>query len=152
MASDLDILGRLCLAAVLGGLLGAERELGGQDAGFRTHLLLSLGAGLFGAASVEGFAAYIESSSSTNVQVDVTRVASYVAAGIGFLGGGAITKEGHTVRGITTAASIWTTAAVGLSAGIGFWVGATATTAIALFALAGLRPVSAALHRRANPE
>jgi putative Mg2+ transporter-C (MgtC) family protein len=144
----LDLVGRLVLAAVLGGLLGAERELDGQDAGFRTHVLLALGAGLFGAVSVGAFAGFIEESGETNVRVDVTRVASYVAAGIGFIGGGAILKHRGTIRGITTATSLWTTAAVGLAAGLGFWVGALATTALALTALRALQPLSNWLQRR----
>lgn len=144
----LDLLGRLVLAALLGGLLGAERELDGQDAGFRTHLLLALGAGLFGAVSVGAFDGFIDDSGDTNVRVDVTRVASYVAAGIGFIGGGAILKHRGTITGVTTATSLWTTAAVGLAAGLGFWLGALATAALALIALWALQPFSAWLQRR----
>jgi putative Mg2+ transporter-C (MgtC) family protein len=145
-----DLIGRLLLAALLGGLLGAERELDGQDAGFRTHVLLALGAALFGAVSVGAFDDFVASSSDTNVRVDVTRVASYVAAGIGFLGGGAILKHRGTITGITTAASLWTTAAVGLAAGLGFWVGALTTALLAFLALRVLKPLSKWLEHRAG--
>jgi putative Mg2+ transporter-C (MgtC) family protein len=148
-ASDVDeveIVGRLVLAALLGALLGAERELDGQDAGFRTHVMLALGAALFGAISVAGFDDVVDA----DTRFDPSRVASYVAAGIGFLGGGAIIKHAGSVHGMTTAASIWTTAAVGLAAGIGFLVGAVATTILSLFVLRGLKPVSHRIGRLAD--
>ena len=148
--TSIEIVGRLLLAALLGGILGIERELDGQDAGFRTHLLLALGAALFGAISVGAFTDFA-TRSPTNVQVDVTRVASYVAAGIGFIGGGAILKDRGTITGITTATSLWTGAAVGLAAGLGFWVGAVATAVIALAALRGLKPLSNWLQRHGSP-
>jgi putative Mg2+ transporter-C (MgtC) family protein len=146
---------RLGAGALLGALVGLERESAGQDAGFRTHLLLALGAALFGVMSVGAFDEFIvdsrsDADASTNVQVDVTRIASYVAAGIGFLGGGAILKHGGAVRGITTAASIWAAAAIGLAAGLGFWPGAVTGTAVALVALAVLKPLSDRINRRSN--
>jgi putative Mg2+ transporter-C (MgtC) family protein len=144
MTADLiwyEIAGRLALAAVLGALVGIERESAGQDAGFRTHLLLSLGAALFAAVSVGGFDSFI-TDEPTNAQVDLSRIASYVAAGVGFIGGGVILKHAGSVRGITTAASLWTAAAIGLAAGVGFWVGAVTATAVALLALAVLKPLS----------
>lgn len=153
MIADLtwwEIVLRLLVAAVLGGIVGIERESAGQDAGFRTHLLLSLGAATFGVISVGAFDDFIASSSATNVRVDVTRVASYVAAGIGFIGGGAILKHAGAVRGITTAASIWTAAAIGLAAGLGLWVAAATGTVIAVAALALLRPLSKWLGRRSR--
>ena len=133
---------RLLAAAGLGGLLGLERELDGQDAGFRTHMLLSLGAALFGVVSVGAFDMFITERSRTNVTVDVTRIASYVAAGVGFIGGGAIIKHAGVVKGVTTAASLWATAAIGLSSGLGFLQGAVVATGVALVALALLQPVS----------
>lgn len=145
-----DIVLRLSVAAVLGAVVGLERESSGQDAGFRTHLLLSLGAALFGVVSVGAFDAFI-TDARTNVQVDVTRIASYVAAGVGFIGGGAILKHAGAVRGITTATSLWTAAAVGLAAGLGFWIGAVAATALALVALAALKPLSDWIGRRSHP-
>lgn len=136
-----DILGRLALAAFLGALVGVERESSGQDAGFRTHLLLALGAALFGIISVGAFDQFI-TDDPTNVRFDPTRLASYVVAGVGFIGGGVIIKHAGTVRGITTAASLWAAAAIGLAAGVGFWIGAVSTVIIAIVALAGLRPLS----------
>lgn len=154
MPADLmwyEVVLRLAAGAVLAGLVGIEREWAGQDAGFRTHLLLGLGAAVFGVVSVGAFDDFIVSSaSSTNVRVDVTRIASYVAAGVGFIGGGAILKHAGAVRGITTAASIWAAAAIGLSAGLGMWSATGAATAIAILALALLRPVSKWIGRRAR--
>jgi putative Mg2+ transporter-C (MgtC) family protein len=153
MTADLlwyEIVGRLAVAAVLGALVGVERESAGQDAGFRTHLLLSLGAALFAIVSIGGFDAFV-TDTTTNVQVDVTRIASYVAAGVGFIGGGVILKHAGAVRGITTAASLWTAAAIGLAAGVGFWIGAVAATAISLLALALLKPLSKWIAERASP-
>ncbi len=140
---------RLGVGALLGALVGIERESSGQDAGLRTHLLLALGAALFGAMSVGAFDDFV-GRPDTNVRVDVTRIASYVAAGVGFLGGGAILKHAGTVRGITTASSVWAAAAIGLSAGLGFWPGAVVGTVIALLALSALKPLSDLVERRAN--
>lgn len=137
--SDLEVAGRLAAAVGLGGLIGAERELAHQDAGLRTHIAVALGAALFGVISVHGFDAYIQPRADSNYQVDLTRVASQVVVGIGFLGGGAILKHGASVRGLTTAASLWVTAAVGLSAGVGSLVAATIATAALLLSLLGLR-------------
>lgn len=136
-----DIVGRLALAVVLGGVLGLEREYSGQDAGFRTHVLVVLGSALFGLMSVGGFDAFIAERATTNVAVDVTRLAAYVAPGIGFIGGGAILKYGGRVTGITTAASLWSAAAIGVAAGVGVWFAAVAAAALSLLALA-LQPVS----------
>lgn len=145
-----EIVGRLSLAAVLGAVVGFERESAGQDAGLRTHLLLALGAGVFGVVSVGAFDAFI-TDTATNARVDVTRIASYVAAGVGFIGGGVILKHAGAVRGITTATSLWTAAAVGLAAGVGFWVGAVTATVLALVALAVLKPLSDWIGRRSYP-
>ncbi|GIU88481.1 MAG: hypothetical protein KatS3mg009_2996 [Acidimicrobiia bacterium] len=145
--SALEIVGRLLLAAALGACIGAERELDGQDAGLRTHLMLSLGAGLFGIVSVGAWDEFAGRTADTNFRVDVTRVASYVAAGIGFLGGGAILKQAGGVRGLTTAASLWVAAAAGLAAGVGLWVAAVTATGAALLSLALLRPVRDVVRR-----
>ena len=144
----LDTALRLGLAALLGGAIGLEREYDGQDAGFRTHLLVVVGAALFGLISVAGFDDFFASNrASTNVNLDVTRIASYVAPGIGFIGGGAILKYGGRVAGVTTAASLWSAAAVGLAVGVGFWEGAVITTVIVLLALEALAPVSSFANR-----
>lgn len=139
---------RLVVGAVLGGVVGIEREFAGQDAGFRTHLLLGLGSALFGAVSVGAFDEFVAERATTNVNVDITRIASYVAPGVGFIGGGAILKHRGSVRGITTATSLWSAAAIGLASGVGFWIPAAVTTAIALIALAALKPLSNWIDRK----
>lgn len=137
-----EIVGRLGLAALLGAVLGLEREFDGNFAGLRTHLLLTLGAALFAVVSVAGFDSLVTQRNATNVTVDVTRIAAYIAPGVGFIGGGAILKANGRVRGLTTAATLWTAAGIGVAAGVGFWVGAVAATVIALFALEVLQPLS----------
>jgi len=105
------------VAAALGATVGLERELGTQPAGLRTHMLVSIGAALFTLAGTE----FLRGG-------DPTRVAAQVVTGVGFLGGGAILREGATVRGLTTAASLWVTAAIGLAVGLRLWLAAVATT------------------------
>jgi putative Mg2+ transporter-C (MgtC) family protein len=141
---------RLVLAAVLGGMLGLEREYDGQDAGFRTHVMLVLGTALFSVVSVGAFHDFVAPRNSTNVVVDVTRIAAYVAPGVGFIGGGAIIKHRGRVSGLTTAATLWTGAAIGVASGLGAWQAAVATTLIALIALEGLQPLSKAVDRVAE--
>jgi len=137
--TNADVVLRIALAALLGGLVGLEREVSHQRAGLRTHITVALGAALFGVLSVHGFDAYVQPRGDSNYQVDVTRVASQVVVGVGFLGAGAILKEGATVRGLTTAASLWATAAIGLAVGLGSFVAGTVTTAALLGSLVGLR-------------
>jgi putative Mg2+ transporter-C (MgtC) family protein len=139
--SEGDVLIRILIASVLGGVVGVERELRDQPAGFRTHILVALGACLFTLVGAFGFQGLTGDQPVAAVNADVTRVASQVVVGIGFLGGGTILRHGATVRGLTTAASLWVTAAIGLAIGMGFYLGATATTLIAVVALAGLKPV-----------
>jgi putative Mg2+ transporter-C (MgtC) family protein len=136
-----DVLLRLAFAAAVGALLGLEREIDGHEAGLRTHLLLALGAAVFGVTSIGAFDSFATDGPS-NVQVDVTRIASYVAAGVGFIGGGVILKHAGMVTGITTATSLWCAAAVGLAAGLGYWPAALGGSVVALFALAGLKPLN----------
>jgi putative Mg2+ transporter-C (MgtC) family protein len=138
------LIGRIVLAAVLGGLIGFEREFREQPAGLRTHLLVSLGAGLFTMAGAYGVAGFVGSG---GVSFDPTRIAAQVVTGIGFLGAGAILSHGLTVRGLTTAAALWVTAAIGLAVGLGYLWGATITTLATLVALVGLKPVEAKLIR-----
>jgi putative Mg2+ transporter-C (MgtC) family protein len=144
---DGEMILRVVLAVVLGGAIGIEREINAQPAGFRTHVVLCLGAVLFGLISVHGYAGAV-SHNITNVRVDVTRVASQVVVGVGFLGGGAILKEGGSVRGLTTAASLWVTAAIGLALGIGYYTPAVAVTVATLLSLVGLRVVRRWVRRR----
>ena len=138
--SNMELIGRLLIAAVLGAAVGAEREIDGQDAGVRTHLMLALGAALFGLISVGAWDHFAATTNATNYRVDVTRVASYVAAGIGFIGAGTIIKHAGGVRGLTTAASLWVVAAVGLACGVGFLVPAVTATVVALLSLFALKP------------
>src|SRR6478672_10123790 len=134
----LDVLFRLAAAAGLGGLIGLERELDEKAAGLRTHMLVAIGAALFTMVGAYGF----EDFSQRNV--DPTRIAAQVVTGIGFLGAGLIFRQGFTVRGLTTAASLWLVAAVGMAAGAGFWKGAVLVTAAALISL---RPLEWAKER-----
>lgn len=147
--AEWEIATRLAVACLLGGALGVERETQGREAGLRTHMLLSLGAALFALASVSGFDSFIASESST-VRFDPGRVASYVAAGVGFIGGGAILKRDDRVRGLTTAASLWVAAAIGVMCGLGLWIAPAVATGLALVSLAILRPISKWFDRRAD--
>ncbi|WP_143528734.1 MgtC/SapB family protein [Rubrobacter xylanophilus] len=139
--SQLEVVARLLAAMVLCGLIGLERELRDQPAGFRTHILLGLGAALFTLVSAYGFKEFTELAleAGGGVQFDPTRIAAQIVTGIGFLGAGAILRQGLDVRGLTTAASLWAAAAVGTAAGAGYFFGAAATTAIVLAALYLLR-------------
>jgi len=134
---------RLALAGVLGGLIGLERELREREAGLRTHLLVSVGAALFTIAGAYGFG---------SARVDPTRIAAQIVTGIGFLGAGAIIRQGFSVRGLTTAATLWVVAAVGLASGAGYYSGAVITTALVLLALWPLRIAAYHMLRRFRPE
>jgi putative Mg2+ transporter-C (MgtC) family protein len=127
--SDLEMLGRLALATLLGGLIGLEREMHGQPAGLRTHMVVSLGACLVMMVSV-----YMWREVDPQ-RADPGRIAAQVVTGIGFLGAGAILRFGMSVKGLTTAACLWTAAAIGLAAGVGYWKAAAATTLLTLVAI-----------------
>lgn len=139
---------RVFLAVGLGAALGIEREIDNQPAGFRTHILVCLGAALFGLISIHAFAPFEATRNSTDVQIDVTRVASQVVVGVGFLGGGAILKYGASIRGLTTAASMWVAAAIGLAVGVGYYWAAVAVTVAALVSLTGFRQLRSWIRRR----
>ena len=142
---------RLALAAVLGGLIGVERELREREAGLRTHLLVSVGSALFTIVSAYGFEEFLESGEAV-VRADPTRIAAQIVTGIGFLGAGAIIRQGFSVRGLTTAATLWVVAAVGLAAGAGYYSAAVITTALVLVALWPLRIIAYQLLHRFRPE
>ncbi|MBC5638521.1 MgtC/SapB family protein [Ornithinibacillus sp. BX22] len=127
------IIARVLIALVLSGLIGFERELKNHSAGFRTHILVGVGACLMMLLSLFGFEAYIEKYN--NVQFDPARIPSYVISGIGFLGAGTIMVYGGTIRGLTTAASIWAVAGLGLVVGAGMYAVAVFTTLIILLSL-----------------
>ena len=139
MLTDLELLGRLLLAAVLGGAIGAERELKDQAAGLRTHMLLTIGACLFTLVSAYGFGG--------GIGTDPSRLAAQIVTGIGFLGGGAIVRHGLTVKGLTTAASIWATSSVGVAIGAGSYVLGIGGAVLVVGTLFGLRRVSTLLQR-----
>jgi putative Mg2+ transporter-C (MgtC) family protein len=128
---DWEAVGRLAIAAGLGAAVGVERELREREAGIRTHLLVSLGACLFTIVGAYGFHDFSG--------VDPTRIAAQIVTGIGFLGAGAIIREGISVRGLTTAASLWIVAAIGMASGAGYYWPAVAGTALTIFALWPLR-------------
>ncbi len=134
---EIDAVIRMVAAALFGSLIGMEREHQGRSAGFRTQLLVALGAALTMIVSLtfaEVFADRVDSALS----VDPARVAYGVMTGIGFLGAGSIIRRGPSVQGITTAASLWCTAAVGLACGFGLYIISAAATLIAIAALWGL--------------
>ena len=108
-----DALLRLIVAAVLGGAVGLEREWREREAGFRTHLLVSVGSALFTIVSAYGFREFLTSGDNV-IRADPTRIAAQIVTGIGFLGAGAIIRQGLSVRGLTTAATLWLVAAIGL--------------------------------------
>lgn len=147
LALQLDLSLRLIVAAALGAAVGAEREIHGHPAGMRTHMLVALGAGLFTVLSIHGFGQ--DAAGST---VDPTRIAAQIVSGIGFLGAGAILKDGVVIRGLTTAASLWATAAVGTAAGAGEYVIATVAAVVILVSLWPLNAVAERLHGSAEPE
>lgn len=124
MAAELELVLRIAVALVLGAAVGWERELQRQPAGFRTHALVALGASLFTVISAHAFG-----------EGDPARIAAQVVTGVGFLGAGSILREGGDIRGLTTAASIWAVAAVGMAAGAGLYVLAVAGAALIVFAL-----------------
>ena len=128
---ELEVIINLCLALVLGGLIGFFREKEGKVAGLRTHILVCVGAALAMAISLH--------MGRLSPSADPSRIAEGVVAGIGFLGAGAIIQAGASVRGLTTAASIWGSAVIGLAVGSGFYTGAITATLITLFALQVLR-------------
>lgn len=137
--STQEILIRLLIASLLGAIVGLERERrSAWAAGLRTHMLVCLGAALFMITSAAGFADVLPLQ---HVVLDPSRVAAQVASGIGFLGAGTIIFRRRIVHGLTTAASIWSVAAVGLAVGGGLYVAACGATSIVVAILAGLRPL-----------
>ena len=135
---DITVFWRLLIAFGLGFVLGLERELRGQHAGLRTHILVCLGACLFTLCSVY-VALPLVGDTTNEARADIGRIASQIVVGISFLGGGAILRHDTQIKGLTTAANLWLTASVGLSCGLGFTLAALFTVGLALFALVGLR-------------
>ncbi len=139
------MIGRLLVAAVLGGMVGFERERLLWAAGLRTHMLVCIGSCLIIIVSAYGFNDVL---GEKNVVLDPSRIAAQVVSGVGFLGAGTILFRGEAVKGLTTAASLWAVAGIGLAAGSGLYVAATAGTIIILAVLAGIKPLEERYRRR----
>jgi putative Mg2+ transporter-C (MgtC) family protein len=131
--SDLEIVVKLLIACFFGGIIGYLREKEKKSAGLRTHIIVCMGAALFTIVSI-----YMTRFGGA---VDPSRIASTVVMGIGFIGGGAIMREGGSVRGLTTASSIWVVAAIGIAIGVGLYVGAITATILAVLVLQTLSVV-----------
>ena len=143
------VLLRLVIAAGLGGAIGFERELRERQAGLRTHLVVCVGSALFTLVSAYGFENFF---TATGTRIDPTRIAAQIVSGIGFLGAGAIIRQGLSVRGLTTAATLWLVAAIGMAAGAGYYSGALIATVGALLTLGPLRIVAYKIIRRYRPD
>ena len=137
----LTILGHLLVALVAGALIGFERSYQGRPAGFRTHTLVCMASAVLMILAVYQSAWF--HASAEIIRIDPTRMAQGIMTGIGFLGAGVIVKEGASVRGLTTAASIWTTAAIGILAGVGFYFPVIVVTALTLGTLSMFRWIEA---------
>jgi putative Mg2+ transporter-C (MgtC) family protein len=140
------VLLRLAAAAGLGAAVGVEREMRDREAGVRTHLLVALGAALFTVVSAYGFREF----GSGNV--DPTRIAAQIVTGIGFLGAGAIIREGLSVRGLTTAGSLWVVAGVGMACGAGYYWPAVVAAGLTILALWPLRIFAFRALEQVRPE
>lgn len=130
MLTDMQITMRLILSVLLSGLIGFERQIHRRTAGLRTHILVCLGSCLIMLTSLYIFDIY-----SSKVDLDPTRIAAGVITGIGFLGAGTIIREREGVRGLTTAASLWVVAGIGLAIGCGFYIASFITSALTLMVL-----------------
>ncbi len=140
---------RLLIVVVLAGAIGLERELRDQEAGLRTHMLVGLGAALFIIVGVYSWAE-LDFGNQVGIVLDPSRVVAYVVTGIGFLGAGTIIKHGTNIKGLTTAASLWVVAAIGVAVGAGDYALGVIATAIVLLSLWPLRIIANALGIRAK--
>lgn len=138
MLSNVELISRLVLSAALGSVIGFERERLSWAAGLRTHMLVCVGSTLLMIVSAFGFADVL---GSEHIVLDPSRIAAQVVSGIGFLGAGSILLRGEIVRGLTTAASLWSVAAIGLAVGGGLYTASIAATIIILIILAGIKPL-----------
>ncbi len=136
-----ETLARLALAALLGGLIGIEREFREHEAGLRTHTLVAVGAGLFTIVSAFGFHDVLAHQTTVVARLDPSRISAQIVSGIGFLGAGAIIRQGLTIRGLTTAATLWAVAAIGMAEGAGAYSAGIIATVIVLFMLWPMRIV-----------
>ncbi len=143
MIGTLELALRLIMAAILGGIIGFEREISNRPAGFRTHILVTLGSCLIMILSAYGFYGLGPDGAGG----EPARLAAQVVSGIGFLGAGTILREGTNVRGLTTAASIWISGGIGLAIGLGYYAAASLTTFLALFSLMGLKALEGRIYK-----
>lgn len=144
-ALDWTLILRLLIAALLGSIVGIERERKAWAPGLRTHMLVCVGACLFMIVSAFGFGDVL---GARNIILDPSRIAAQVVSGIGFLGAGAILLRGEVVRGLTTAASLWSVAAIGLAVGGGLYAEAMAATVVIIVILAGIKPLEERFQQR----
>lgn len=138
MLGNAEMVARLVLAGAMGSVIGFERERLLWAAGLRTHMLVCVGACLFMIVSAFGFSDVL---GQKNVTLDPSRIAAQVVSGIGFLGAGTILLRGEVVKGLTTAASLWAVAAIGLAVGGGLYVAGIAATILVVGILAGVKPI-----------
>ncbi len=143
MPSLLEIFIRIGMAAILAGLVGFERETSKHPAGLRTHILVSVASALVMISNIYGFELF-----NYKTSMDPMRLGAQVISGIGFLGAGTIIKEGPTVKGLTTAASLWSVACIGLACGLGFFSGGIFATVFVLLALVILNKIEAIINKR----
>ena len=144
MISNWEMIQRLLVASVLGGAIGFERERLLWAAGLRTHMLVCIGSCLIIIVSAYGFRDVI----GPGIVLDPSRIAAQVVSGVGFLGAGTILFRGEAVKGLTTAASLWAVAGVGLAVGAGLYVAGLAGTIILLTVLAGIKPIEERFRKR----
>lgn len=143
-SNELDLFVRIIVSTILGGIIGLDRERGSHPAGFRTHILVCTGACLITIVSIQGFIPY------ANGQSDPARLAAQIVSGIGFLGAGTILHKGMSVSGLTTAASMWTVAGIGIASGVGMLILATATTILVRLILASYRLMNSIFKSKQN--
>src|SRR5471030_1913820 len=145
MLSNVELISRLILAAALGSVIGFERERLSWAAGLRTHMLVCVGSTLIMMVSAFGF---FDVLGRDHVVLDPSRIAAQVVSGIGFLGAGSILLRGQVIRGLTTAASVWAVAAIGLASGGGMFFAAVLSTVVILVILVGVKPLEDAYRAR----
>jgi putative Mg2+ transporter-C (MgtC) family protein len=139
MVNNVELVLRLILAAVIGGFIGMEREVSNRPAGLRTHILVTVGSALITLVSKDAFGGI----------GDPSRIAAQIVTGIGFLGAGTIIKTGNSIKGLTTAASLWITAGIGMAIGSGYYLGGLVTAAIVLLTLINVGSLEKKLIKRA---
>jgi putative Mg2+ transporter-C (MgtC) family protein len=144
---EAEVLFRLVLAAILGGVVGFEREVHGRPAGIRTYLILGLGSALIMVVSLYLSAGVGDKLLPEALRVDPARIAAQAVTGIGFLGAGVILRYKDTIRGLTTAACVWVVCAIGLAVGAGFYLFSTVVTALTVFSLVGIKAMEKKLKK-----